>query len=39
MKLALCGRMGSGKSHISKLLAQKYNLEIVSFGSKILKIL
>ena len=35
MRIAILGKMGSGKTYISKLLAEKYNLEIYSFGTKV----
>lgn len=35
MRIAVLGKMGSGKTYISKLLTEKYNLEIYSFGTKI----
>lgn len=35
MKIALCGKMASGKTYISNLLIDKYNLEKYSFADKI----
>lgn len=35
MKIAIFGKMASGKTYISKSLALKYNLEIYSFGDKV----
>ena len=38
MKIAICGKMTSGKTYISNKLAQKYNLEIYSFARGVKKI-
>jgi len=38
MRIALCGKICAGKSHVAKLLANKYNLEIFSFAAKIKEI-
>uniref|UniRef100_A0A6C0J110 Uncharacterized protein n=1 Tax=viral metagenome TaxID=1070528 RepID=A0A6C0J110_9ZZZZ len=35
MKIAVFGKMASGKTYISKSLALRYNLEIYSFGDKV----
>ena len=35
MKIAVFGKMASGKTYISKSLALHYNLEIYSFGKKV----
>ena len=35
MKIAITGKMCSGKSFISDLLAKKYNLKKLSFGGKV----
>ena len=37
MKIALLGKMGSGKSTCAKYLKEKYNFEIHSFGSPVKK--
>jgi cytidylate kinase len=38
MRIALCGKICAGKTHVAKLLANKYNLEIFSFAAKIKEI-
>ena len=35
MRIAICGKMGSGKTYIADKLAKEYNLEKVSFAEKI----
>ena len=35
MKIAICGKMGSGKSYIAKKIAEKYNYKVYSFASYV----
>lgn len=37
-RIAICGKMGAGKSYLAKQLAKKYNLDIYSFGEKLKEI-
>lgn len=38
MRIALCGKMGSGKSYIAKLFSEKYNCKIISFAGRVKKL-
>ena len=38
MRIALCGKMGSGKSYIAKLFSEKHNSKIISFAGKVKKL-
>lgn len=35
MRIAICGKMGSGKTYIADKLSEEYNLEKISFAGKI----
>ena len=35
MKIALCGKMGSGKSYIAKLFSDNYDCKVISFAGKV----
>ena len=37
MKIAIIGKMGSGKSYIAKHLKENYNFKVMSFGYPVKK--